>query len=103
MEQFLDTKNPLHRDMDLLNDKRFNSSIQSIARELAVPIDDVVARYQATLATLLPGAKVNDYIAILAEKKVKAVPRRLPQPRSSALSLPAFLAGVSQFVLPTKV
>jgi len=73
MEQLLDTKNPLRPDADLLNDKRYNSSIQSIARELAVPIDDVVARYKATLATLLPRATVNDYIAILAEKKVKAV------------------------------
>ena len=75
MEQLLDTKNPLRPDADLLNDKRYNSSIQSIARELAVPIDDVVARYKATLATLLPRATVNDYIAILAEKKVKAVYR----------------------------
>ena len=73
MEQQLDSKNPLRPDADLLNDKRYNSSIQSIARELAVPIDDVVARYKATLATLLPNATVNDYIAILAEKKVKAV------------------------------
>ena len=73
MEQLLDTKNPLRPDADLLNDKRYNSSIQSIARELAVPIDDVVARYKATLATLLPRATVNDYIAILTEKKVKAV------------------------------
>ena len=75
MEQFLDVKSPLRPDADLLNDKRYNSSIQSIARELAVPIDDVVARYKATLATLLPRATVNDYIAILAEKKVKAVYR----------------------------
>jgi hypothetical protein len=75
MEQYLDSKNPLRPDVDLLNDKRYNSSIQSIARELAVPIDDVVARYKATLATLLPNATVNDYIAILAEKKVKAVYR----------------------------
>ena len=75
MEQYLDSKNPLRPDADLLNDKRYNSSIQSIARELAVPIDDVVARYKATLATLLPHATVNDYIAILAEKKVKAVYR----------------------------
>jgi len=75
MEQYPDSKSALRPDADLLNDKRYNSSIQSIARELAVPIDDVVARYKATLATLLPNATVNDYIAILAEKKVKAVYR----------------------------
>lgn len=73
MEQLSDSKNPLRPDADLLNDKRYNSAIESIARDLAVPIDDVVARYRATLATLLPRATVNDYIAILAEKKVKAV------------------------------
>jgi hypothetical protein len=75
MEQLLETGNTMRPDADLLNDKRFNSSIESIARELAVPIDDVVARYQATLDTLLPQATVNDYVAILAEKKVKAVYR----------------------------
>jgi hypothetical protein len=75
MEQPRDTRNPLRPDADLLNDKRFNSSIQSIARDLSVPIDDVVARYRATLATLLPNATVNDYLAILTEKKVKAVYR----------------------------
>jgi hypothetical protein len=75
MEQLADTKNPLRPDADLLNDKRFNASIESIARDLSVPIDDVVARYRATLETLLPHATVNDYVAILAEKKVKAVYR----------------------------
>ena len=75
MEQIMDANNPLRPDVDLLNDKRFNASIESIARELSVPIDDVVARYRATLATLLPNATVNDYVAILAEKKVKAVYR----------------------------
>jgi len=75
MEQFSDVKDALRPDADLLHDKRYSSSIESIARELAVPIDDVVARYQTTLATLAPKATVNDYIAILVEKKVKALYR----------------------------
>lgn len=79
MEQTMDVKtdarSPLRPDADLLNDKRFTASIESIARDLSVPIDDVVARYRAILATLLPNATVNDYVAILAEKKVKAVYR----------------------------
>lgn len=75
MEQISEYKDVLRPDADLLHDKRYSSSIESIARELAVPIDDVVARYKATLATLAPKATVNDYIAILVEKKVKALYR----------------------------
>lgn len=75
MEQFSDTKEVLPPDADLLHDKRYTSSIESIARELSVPIEDVVARYRATLATLAPLATVSDYIAILVEKKVKALYR----------------------------
>lgn len=75
MEQFSDIQKALLPDADLLNDKRYNSSFESIARELSVPIDDVVTRYKAVLAALAPLATVNDYIAILAEKKVKAVYR----------------------------
>lgn len=75
MEQFSDTMEAPAPDADLLHDKRYNSSIESIARELAVPVEDVVARYLAALATLAPKATVNDYIAILAEKKVKALYR----------------------------
>jgi hypothetical protein len=74
MEQFSDIKDAL-RPADLLHDKRYSSSIESIARELAVPIDDVVVRYQSTLATMAPRATVTDYIAILVEKKVKALYR----------------------------
>ena len=84
MEQILDTKNPLRPNADLLNDKRYNASIESLARELALPIDDVVARYKATLATMLPGATVNDYVAILTEKKVKAVYRASSRNREAA-------------------
>jgi hypothetical protein len=75
MEQFSTTKEVLAPDADLLNDKRYNASITSIARELAVPLEDVVARYKAMLATLAPRATVSDYIAILVEKKVKALYR----------------------------
>lgn len=75
MEQLSTTKEVMAPDADLLNDKRYNASIESIARELAVPVDDVVARYKATLATLAPRATVSDYIAILVEKKVKALYR----------------------------
>jgi len=75
MEQLSELKEALRPDADLLHDKRYSSSIESIARELAVPIDDVLARYRATLATLAPRATVNDYIAILVEKKVKALYR----------------------------
>ncbi len=75
MEQFSDVKDAQRPDADLLHDKRYGSSIESIARELAVPIDDVVARYKTTLAALAPRATVNDYIAILVEKKVKALYR----------------------------
>ena len=75
MEQFSESKEALLPNADLLHDKRYSSSIESIARELAVPIDDVLARYQTTLATLAPRAKVTDYIAILVEKKVKALYR----------------------------
>lgn len=75
MEQLSTTKEVMAPDADLLNDKRYNASIAAIARELAVPVDDVVARYKATLATLAPRATVSDYIAILVEKKVKALYR----------------------------
>lgn len=75
MEQFSATKEALRSDPDLLNDKRYNASITSLSRELAVPIDDVAARYQSVLATMAPGATVSDYIAILVEKKVKAMYR----------------------------
>jgi hypothetical protein len=75
MEQYSELKDALRPDADLLHDKRYSSSIESIARELAVPIDDVVARFQTTLATLAPRATVTDYIAILVEKKVKALYR----------------------------
>ena len=75
MEQLSTSKEVLAPDADLLNDKRYNASIASIARELAVPVEDVVARYKAMLATLAPRATVSDYIAILVEKKVKALYR----------------------------
>lgn len=75
MEEFSDAKEVLAPDADLLNDKRYTASIESIARELAVPVEDVVARFKATLATLAPRATVSDYIAILVEKKVKALYR----------------------------
>lgn len=84
----LSNSNNVQRPADLLHDKRYCSSIESIARELAVPIDDVVARYQSTLATLAPRATVTDYIAILVEKKVKALYRtgyrNLQTPRFAA-------------------
>lgn len=84
----LPNANNVQLPADLLHDKRYCSSIESIARELAVPIDDVAARYQSTLATLAPRATVTDYIAILVEKKVKALYRtgyrNLQTPRFAA-------------------
>jgi len=52
-----------HNDVDQL--------LHSIAVETQTPRETVLKMYEATLREITDGAKVLDYIALLAEKRVR--------------------------------
>jgi hypothetical protein len=47
-------------------------SIKELAQELALPLENVAARYEAALRELMADARIADYLPILAAKRVRA-------------------------------
>jgi hypothetical protein len=57
-------------------DRRHALSITQLAQELALPLENVAARYEAVLRELLVDARIADYLPILAAKRVRASYKR---------------------------
>jgi hypothetical protein len=57
-------------------DRRHAMSITQLAQELALPLENVAARYEAVLRELLVDARIADYLPILAAKRVRAYYKR---------------------------
>jgi ABC-type hemin transport system ATPase subunit len=53
-------------------DRRHAVSITELAHELALPLENVAARYEAVLRELMVYARIADYLPILAAKRVRA-------------------------------
>jgi ABC-type hemin transport system ATPase subunit len=53
-------------------DRRHALSITQLAQELALPLENVAARYEAVLHELMVEARIADYLPILAAKRVRA-------------------------------
>ncbi len=51
-----------------------------LAKELGAPELDVVSAYEAAIEELVAGARIKEFIAILAEKQVKDSFRRVKSP-----------------------
>lgn len=56
--------------------RRHSESIEAIAQELELPVDDVAPRYEAVLRELMAEAQIGDYLPILVAKRVRAQYRR---------------------------
>lgn len=63
------------QDAPSLN-RRHAASIEAIAQELALAVDDVAPHYEAVLRELMAEAQIGDYLPILVAKRVKAQYRR---------------------------
>jgi hypothetical protein len=53
-------------------ERRHALSITQLAQELALPLENVAALYEAVLRELLVDARIGDYLPILAAKRVRA-------------------------------
>jgi hypothetical protein len=53
-------------------ERRHALSIKELAQELALPLENVAALYNAALRELMVDARIIDYLPILAAKRVRA-------------------------------
>jgi hypothetical protein len=51
--------------------KRHQITIQAIATDLQLPVEEIAAHYEAILVTLSATAKVKDYLPVLIAKKIR--------------------------------
>jgi hypothetical protein len=59
--------NPNHFELE----PNHHESIKALAEEINVPVEDVSKIYTSTLATLKTSARIQDYMPVLASKKVR--------------------------------
>jgi hypothetical protein len=68
---------------DPLHDPRHRGAIESLAQELALPLETVAARYEALLHEMLMGAQVVDYLPVLVAKQLRKSSSRAADARAT--------------------
>lgn len=61
-----------------MNEQQQRHAIQDIAQKTGVPEGEVKLRFDTALAELQPAATVEDYLIVLAGKRVRDSLRRVP-------------------------
>jgi hypothetical protein len=57
---------------------RHHSVIESLARDLHQPLDEVQRQYEAALEEIKAGARVKDYLVVFAVRRIRELFRRAP-------------------------
>lgn len=57
---------------------RHYSMIESLARDLHQPFEEVQRQYETALEELKAGARVKDYLVVFATRRIREVFRRVP-------------------------
>jgi hypothetical protein len=72
-------------DRDPLQDPRHRGAIESLAQELALPLEMVATRYEALLREMLRDARVVDFLPVLVAKQLRKSTSRPADARATRL------------------